>query len=104
MMSVGATLFAVMGASSVVVVPAVCAVMLADRWMTRLAVGWGVAATASLVGLWASYRLDLPTGAAIVCTCGVLLALVSVVVAFRRSEHRVVEQEPGRVNEPAIGD
>jgi len=86
------------------IVPAVCAVMLADRWMTRLAVGWGVAVTASLVGLWASYRLDLPTGAAIVCTCGVLLALVSVVVAFRRSEHRVAEREPSGVEEPAIGD
>jgi ABC-type Mn2+/Zn2+ transport system permease subunit len=48
-------------------------------------VGWGVAATASLLGLWASYRLDLPTGAAIVVVCGLLLAIVSVVASVRRA-------------------
>jgi ABC-type Mn2+/Zn2+ transport system permease subunit len=58
-------------------------VMLAERWATRLAIGWGVAVTSSLLGLWASYRLDLPTGAAIVCTCGVLLAFVITGVSFR---------------------
>src|SRR6266550_4480078 len=30
------------------IVPAVCAVMLAERWMPRLVIGWGVAVTASL--------------------------------------------------------
>jgi ABC-type Mn2+/Zn2+ transport system permease subunit len=52
--------------------------------MGRLAVGWGIAVSASLLGLLASYTLDLPTGAAIVCACGVLLAVVSGVVAMRR--------------------
>jgi zinc/manganese transport system permease protein len=66
------------------IVPAVCAVMLADRWIHRLAIGWGIAAAASLVGLWASYRLDLPTGAAVVCACGLALIVVSVVVVARR--------------------
>ena len=68
------------------IVPAVCAVMLAERWITRLAIGWFLAVTASLVGLWASYKLDLPTGAAIVCTCGVWLAIVTVIASFRRAE------------------
>lgn len=67
------------------IVPAVCGVMLARRWLSRLVVGWGVAAAASLLGLWASYRLDLPTGAAIVVVCGLLLALVSVAASFRRA-------------------
>ncbi len=66
------------------IVPAVCGVMLAHRWMRRLAIGWGIAATASLLGLWTSYRLDLPTGAAIVCACGLLLVLVSFVAVARR--------------------
>lgn len=65
------------------IVPAVCAVTLAHRWIARLVVGWGVAATASLLGLWASYELDLPTGAAIVAACGLLLALVWTFVSFR---------------------
>lgn len=59
------------------IVPAVCAVTLRQGWMARLVVGWIVAAAASLLGLWASYQLDLPTGAAIVCACGLLLILVS---------------------------
>jgi zinc/manganese transport system permease protein len=66
------------------IVPAVCGVMLAHRWLGQLAVGWGIAAAASLLGLWASYRLDLPTGAAIVVVCGLLLAVVSVVASVRR--------------------
>jgi len=67
------------------IVPAVCGVMLAGSWLRRLAVGWAIAAAASLLGLWASYRLDLPTGAAIVVVCGVLLMLVSVVASLRRA-------------------
>lgn len=70
------------------IVPAVCGVMLAQRWMGRLVIGWGVAATASLLGLSASYALDLPTGAAIVCACGLLLVTVSLVVVLRRVSGR----------------
>ena len=67
------------------IVPAVCGVMLRQGWMARLVVGWVVAATASLLGLWASYQLDLPTGAAIVCACGLLLILVSGFAVLRRA-------------------
>jgi len=67
------------------IVPAVCGTMLAEQWAKRLAIGWGVAAAASLIGLWASYRMDLPTGAAIVVASGLLLAIVSVVGSTRRA-------------------
>ena len=67
------------------IVPAVCGVMLAEHWLGRLLVGSGVAAVASLIGLYASYRLDLPTGAAIVVACGLLLAMVGIVNALRRT-------------------
>ena len=66
------------------IVPAVCSVMLAKTWKWRLVIGGAVATSASLVGLWASYTLDLPTGAAVVCACGLALALVNVYVAVRR--------------------
>jgi ABC-type Mn2+/Zn2+ transport system permease subunit len=36
-----------------------------------------------LIGLWASYRMDLPTGAAIVCVAGLLLAVVGIFVSAR---------------------
>jgi zinc/manganese transport system permease protein len=65
------------------IVPAVCGVMLAQRWIGRLAIGVGTATAASLLGLWASYQMDLPTGAAIVCACGLLLVIVSVAVVVR---------------------
>jgi ABC-type Mn2+/Zn2+ transport system permease subunit len=53
--------------------------------MKRLAIGWGIAAAASLIGLWASYKMDLPTGAAIVVASGFLLAIVGVFTATRRT-------------------
>jgi zinc/manganese transport system permease protein len=65
------------------IVPAVCAVTLAGRWLTRLAVGWGVGAASSIVGLTASYTLDLPTGAAIVCASGLALVAVYLSSALR---------------------
>jgi zinc/manganese transport system permease protein len=67
------------------IVPAVCGTMLAQQWMKRLAIGWGIAAAASLIGLWASYRMDLPTGAAIVVASGLLLAIVGVFASTRRA-------------------
>jgi zinc/manganese transport system permease protein len=68
------------------IVPAVCAVTLAKGWMPRLSIGWLVAGASSLLGLTASYRFDLPTGAAIVCASGLLLILVSAYASFRPAE------------------
>jgi len=68
------------------IVPAVCAVMLTQKWMGRLVIGWVIAAVASLLGLWASYEMDLPTGAAIVCACGLLLILVSIFAVVRQPQ------------------
>jgi zinc/manganese transport system permease protein len=65
------------------IVPAVCSVMLARDWRQRLIVGWIIAVLASLIGLGTSYWLDLPTGAAIVCACGLLLILVGVTARAR---------------------
>jgi zinc/manganese transport system permease protein len=66
------------------IVPAVCAVMLAKTWLSRLLTGGAVATASSLVGLWASYQLDLPTGAAIVCACGLALLLTNLYVSVVR--------------------
>lgn len=67
------------------IVPAVCGVMLAKSWKSRLMVGWVVAMAASLVGLTASYQLDLPTGAAIVCASGLLLIVVGTYANIRHT-------------------
>ena len=68
------------------IVPAVCSVMLATTWRSRLLVGWGIAAASSLVGLYASFAMDLPTGAAIVCACGLALVIVTIAVSVRKGE------------------
>jgi zinc/manganese transport system permease protein len=65
------------------IVPAVCAVTLAQKWTTRLAVGWAVGAVSSVIGLAASFWMDLPTGAAIVCACGLSLVVVSIASSLR---------------------
>jgi len=67
------------------IVPAVCGTMLAAGWAKKLIIGWIVAVTASLVGLWSSFKLDLPTGAAIVVASGIMLALIGTVVSFRHA-------------------
>ena len=67
------------------IVPAVCGTMLATEWIRRLVIGWIIATLASLIGLWTSYKMDLPTGAAIVCVLGVLLAVVGVFANARRA-------------------
>src|SRR5256712_4439239 len=64
---------------SFLVVPAVIA-FLFTRDMRRLAyISWGSGALASLLGLWVSYKADLPTGPLIFCMYGLLLALAWVV-------------------------
>src|ERR1043166_7123585 len=64
---------------SYLIVPAVCANLLVDSLKAKLFVGWMTATIASIVGLYASYKLDLPTGAAIVCALGAALLIVAVV-------------------------
>jgi zinc/manganese transport system permease protein len=61
---------------SYLIVPAVCANYLTRSLPRQLGIGWGTATVASLAGLYASYQLDLPTGAAIVCVLGLVLLTV----------------------------
>jgi len=60
---------------SYLIIPAVCANLLVTSLSARLAVGWTVAIFSGVAGLYGSYRLDLPTGAAIVWALGLTLLL-----------------------------
>jgi zinc/manganese transport system permease protein len=62
---------------SYLIVPAVCGISLARRIGNRLLIGWIIALIGGIAGLFLSYWWDLPSGAAIVCTFGVLLLLVA---------------------------
>ena len=60
---------------SYLIVPSVIAMLLADHARARLAVGWITGTAVSVAGMLASYQFDLPTGATVVTTFGVALAL-----------------------------
>ncbi len=70
---------------SYLIVPAVCGINLAHRIGHRLLIGWMIALIGGVAGLFFSYWVDLPSGAAIVCTFGGLLILVSIGTLFRRT-------------------
>jgi zinc/manganese transport system permease protein len=71
---------------SYLIVPAVCANFLAETLGRRLVIGWAAATLGSIVGLYGSYSLDLPTGAAIVCALGMTLLLAGAAAWVRRKQ------------------
>ena len=75
---------------SYLIVPAVCGINLAHRIGHRLLIGWMIALIGGVAGLFFSYWVDLPSGAAIVCTFGGLLILVSIGTLFRRTPNTLV--------------
>src|SRR5437588_1444689 len=58
------------------IVPSVGAMLFADRIGRRLAIGWTMGTVVSALGVYFSVLLDLPTGAAIVCTFGAVLIVM----------------------------
>jgi zinc/manganese transport system permease protein len=59
------------------IVPSVAAMIYADRIGPRLAIGWTMGTLVSALGIWLSLHLDLPTGATMVCTFGLVLVLMA---------------------------
>ncbi len=60
------------------IVPSVGAMLYAERIGPRLAIGWTMGTLVSALGVYLSLKIDLPTGATIVCTFGVILILMAV--------------------------
>jgi zinc/manganese transport system permease protein len=61
------------------IVPSVGAMMYAERIGTRLTIGWTMGTLVSGLGIYLSVALDLPTGATMVCTFGIVLILMALV-------------------------
>src|ERR1700704_5204837 len=59
------------------IVPSVGAMLFADRIGPRLAIGWTMGTLVSALGVYLSLKIDLPTGATIVCTFGLVLILMA---------------------------
>jgi zinc/manganese transport system permease protein len=77
---------------SYLIVPAVCGINLVRETANRLLIGWCIALLGGIAGLFLSYWWDLPSGAAIVCTFGALLVLVSLVAVCRNRMQRTGRQ------------
>jgi len=61
------------------IVPSVAAMLYADSIGRRLAIGWTMGTVVSALGVYLSLQLDLPTGATIVCTFGLVLIIMAAV-------------------------
>jgi len=55
----------------------VAAMLYSERIGTRLAIGWTMGTLVSALGVFLSLEIDLPTGATIVCTFGLVLILMA---------------------------
>lgn len=60
---------------SYLVIPAVIVALFAQRTRTRLLAGWAVGLLGSALGMFASFTMDWPTGAAVVTCFGGMLVL-----------------------------
>ena len=58
------------------IVPSVAAMLYSERIGPRLAIGWAMGTIVSALGIYLSVHFDLPTGATMVCTFGLVLVLM----------------------------
>jgi zinc/manganese transport system permease protein len=77
------------------IVPSVAAMLYAERIGSRLAVGWTMATVVSALGIYLSVKFDLPTGATMVCTFGLVLVIMAALRPVLRRERglKAVPQE-----------
>jgi zinc/manganese transport system permease protein len=68
------------------IVPSVAAMLYAERIGHRLAIGWTMGTVVSALGIYLSVQLDLPTGAAMVCTFGLVLIAMAILKPILRRE------------------
>jgi zinc/manganese transport system permease protein len=79
------------------IVPSVAAMLYADTVGRRLAIGWTMGTIVSAIGVYLSLVLDLPTGATIVCTFGIVLAVMAAVrPLIRRTSESGINRLPMR--------
>jgi len=82
------------------IVPSVGAMLFADRVGRRLAIGWTMGTLVSALGVYFSVLMDLPTGAAIVCTFGAVLVVMFFIHLIFFHRHKSRASEAANVPEP----
>ncbi len=70
------------------VVPAVASMLITDVLWKQLVIGWTLGVFVSVIGLYISYRVDLPSGPTVVAFYGVMLIIIAIVMYLIRAESR----------------
>jgi zinc/manganese transport system permease protein len=70
------------------VAPAILAFMITDRLSHQLLIGWGTGTLVTVLGLYLSWILDLPSGPAVIAFYGVALVIGGIVVFLVRARPR----------------
>jgi zinc/manganese transport system permease protein len=80
------------------IVPSVAAMLYAENIGPRLAIGWTMGTLVSALGVYLSLKIDLPTGATIVCTFALVLIAMALVRKFlvRPREDAIGATAPSR--------
>src|SRR6266481_4458498 len=73
------------------IVPSVAGMLFAKTIGKRLAIAWTMGTLVSALGVYLSVKLDLPTGAAIVVTFGIVLALMGAVKALLYRDRKYLD-------------
>src|ERR1700732_807994 len=76
------------------IVPSVGALLYAERIGPRLSIGWTMGTLVSALGVYLSLKIDLPTGATIVCTFGVILIVMALLRGVVRRSLTSVYGDP----------
>lgn len=81
------------------IVPSVAAMLYAERIGSRLAIGWTMGTVVSALGIFLSVKLDLPTGATMVCTFGLILIVMALLrPLLQRNGARAMAPAPMKIN------
>ena len=70
---------------SYLIVPSVAAMLFTYSIGKRLAIGWTMGSLVTALGILLSFKIDLPTGATIVCTFGLALLALAIVRLFLKN-------------------
>jgi zinc/manganese transport system permease protein len=73
---------------SYLIIPAVCAMLLRPGMGSRIGLAWTVGIIATFLGVLLSVKLDMPTGATMVCTFAALLVISGLLRAVVPSQQR----------------
>lgn len=71
------------------VAPAIMAFMITDRLWHQLLIGWGMGTLVTVIGLYLSYVVDLPSGPSVVCFYGITLVGGALIVYAVRTKNRL---------------